>query len=312
VVAFQADKEKILKSATPWNVPSEHPDRLCGSDEAACARPGTLLCAKCRLNKYCSPACQKKVWPRHKKVCVRHFKRPVYDIVSYDPSDSDYFKTIGASPNRPNIAIIVKTFPDPIAAISDHLIHMSAEHNYRVGYFGAARFPKTGIMLPDGQSCERMLKLIREFFVKNHMWTRGEVKEWLCGVTPGIIGESKRMKVLEEWPQVDSTVRILVVSPPDHLDVNVPDVGTVIVVSREGPAEMGPRWQRMARMSGQLGTYVQFVPLDDHADDDDDDDDDDNNIDEGGDEGGWQGKVCRRTQALKSVWSLSGLPAHVS
>ena len=160
MVAFQADKEKILKSATPWNVPSEHPDRLCGSDEAACARPGTLLCAKCRLNKYCSPACQKKVWPRHKKVCVRHFKRPVYDIVSYDPSDSDYFKTIGASPNRPNIAIIVKTFPDPIAAISDHLIHMSAEHNYRVGYFGAAKFPKTVIMLPDRQSCERMLKLI--------------------------------------------------------------------------------------------------------------------------------------------------------
>ena len=35
-----------------------------------CSNPGSKHCGKCYAVTYCSPACQKQDWGRHKKLCV--------------------------------------------------------------------------------------------------------------------------------------------------------------------------------------------------------------------------------------------------
>ena len=37
---------------------------------AECDAPSTTLCSACRLTRYCSPACQRRGWPRHKSTCA--------------------------------------------------------------------------------------------------------------------------------------------------------------------------------------------------------------------------------------------------
>jgi len=34
MVPYKVDIEKILAKATAWNIPPDHPERLCGTDEA--------------------------------------------------------------------------------------------------------------------------------------------------------------------------------------------------------------------------------------------------------------------------------------
>jgi hypothetical protein len=48
----------------------------CGSD-----RGKLLMCARCRLVKYCSRACQVKAWPQHKKACRRASTQDAWSYV---------------------------------------------------------------------------------------------------------------------------------------------------------------------------------------------------------------------------------------
>lgn len=115
-------------------------------------------------------------------------------------------------------------------------------------------------------------------------------------------------RIMESWKGVDSETRLLTVSRKDALDWILPDVEFLVVVSREGPAEMGPRWQRMARMAGQKGTYLQIVPSkdwDSQALGGEGHEEGVGSSEEESDLGGWSGaRDCRRTFALATLTSL--------
>ena len=96
--------------------------------------------------------------------------------------------------------------------------------------------------------------------------TRSEAKRTV-GAFSVETSPEKRIELVKSWSTVDSIVRILLLSALSDSEVIVPDVETVVVLSDEGPEALGDRWQRMARMSGQRGCYMQFVP---EADEDED------------------------------------------
>lgn len=89
--------------------------------------------------------------------------------------------------------------------------------------------------------------------------TRGEAKRVVPVVTERTTRE-KRTELLESWAKIDSKIRILIVSPFSDYEVLIPDVGTLVALSDDGPEAMSDRWQRMARMSEQKGQYIQLVP----------------------------------------------------
>jgi len=138
----------------------------------------------------------------------------------------------------------IRGVPDRTAALGNHLIQQAMEHNYRVGYFGAARFPKTVVSLRYPELSNDLVGTVRRRFVEMHIMKQTEAKQWIRSVGEN---DSNRQEVLDAWSRSDSKVRILFVSPLEDLETIVPDVETVIVMSGEGgPKEMGPRWQRMA------------------------------------------------------------------
>ena len=96
-----------------------------------------------------------------------------------------------------------------------------------------------------------------------------------------------RKAIMETWSKVDSPIRVLIVSPLSELDVIVPDVGNMIVLSREGPEAMGPRWQRMARMEHQRGCYMQIINQEEKSSNDD--------------YKLWNGTKCGRDRALEVI-----------
>lgn len=83
-------------------------------------------------------------------------------------------------------------------------------------------------------------------------------QDWCRRVHAGRTPE-ERQNILKKWRKIYSKHRILIVSDLSELELIVPDVGALIVLSHEGPVQMRPSWQRMARMEHQTGYYAQMI-----------------------------------------------------
>lgn len=57
-----------MAGGSPCSNSGEEPISL--ENQSLCRKEGTLVCARCRLVKYCSQECQKQDWRLHKKNCV--------------------------------------------------------------------------------------------------------------------------------------------------------------------------------------------------------------------------------------------------
>eukprot|EP01102_Stenamoeba_stenopodia_P000893 TRINITY_DN10828_c0_g1_i1.p1 TRINITY_DN10828_c0_g1~~TRINITY_DN10828_c0_g1_i1.p1 ORF type:complete len:347 (-),score=57.65 TRINITY_DN10828_c0_g1_i1:20-964(-) len=56
------------------------------SSICVCGKPGTKMCGKCRLRRYCSLDCQRKDWSQHKLNCGKELDK---DDDKYDDDDDD-------------------------------------------------------------------------------------------------------------------------------------------------------------------------------------------------------------------------------
>ena len=64
---MSSDSSAAMKEAAPQSAVVVAPSKQC----EWCGKQARSRCSDCRLVVFCSKACQKKAWPRHKYVCVR-------------------------------------------------------------------------------------------------------------------------------------------------------------------------------------------------------------------------------------------------
>lgn len=234
------------------------------------------------------------MWPSHKKHCKAYPQSPVHEIVSSDPNDENYFiadPENAKSLDRPNIFIDIKNEEDPLEgnALSfvDHRLQKQfVLYKLRCSFFGVARYPKTVIITEHREIANDLLDFIRDStFEELTEWS--EIQDWFHVVhedTP----TAERERVMQEWEKIDSEIRVVITAPLGELEFVVKDVETVVVLSAEGPRAMEKRWQRMARMEGQRGYYLQVVKVWEGL--------------EAGDEyEDWGELGCRRETALKLI-----------
>jgi hypothetical protein len=253
-IQVNMNQAAIMAHSRPWNVPQYDPERLCSND--SCDQLGTSFCSKCRHHKYCSRSCQRIEWKNHKAACVPFSPEPVHEAFTDDEGKKKRrLESIDVKRCR------AQDESEIMVEIGRRLQTLYAEHHTRVGYFGASRFAKTLIMLKDQEEHEYYVgslkdNLRREFY--SH--TIEEWDEWLTSIDSDTSAE-QRKQILADWEKADSTARILTTSSVMDLELIVPDVETLIVIAEDEPEMLDQRWQRMARMCGQMGSVFADILL---------------------------------------------------
>ncbi|CAG8954578.1 hypothetical protein HYFRA_00004495 [Hymenoscyphus fraxineus] len=206
-----AIEHEAIVQATPWNTPTTGPGRLCSNATDLCNKPATSLCARCKFDKYCSRACQKRFWTTHKHHCKAWPEEPVHEIVSYDPKDTNYFKADPAMPkslDRPNIFIDIKNLDGKegcFDSLDYRLRHQYAVYSMRRSMFGTSRYPKTIIMVEHENLASSLLEIIEEeTFQVFTAWDN--IKDWFRVVHE----ETPRRTGLQSWkPGLKSTLQFV-------------------------------------------------------------------------------------------------------
>ncbi|KAI1324449.1 hypothetical protein F5Y16DRAFT_402413 [Xylariaceae sp. FL0255] len=263
--------QEAVQGATPWNVPVIHPHRLCSNLIGQCKEKSSLNCGKCRLDAYCSPECQKQFWPIHKKRCITYTPEPVHQIAS-STFDLAYFVDFSSNPpaysqrlDRENISIIIreKCKEEGLDDLIATLERQWALFKIRSDVYGAVFYPKTVIVVTDSGKADRLLEKLKHADLFTNSLDYEGMSPYLLAKCHGVTPFAERQAILRDFAQVNSKVRIMIVSRiVDSLKFTVPHVETVISIAdiaEEGPVDMVSRWQRMARMAGQKGTYMQLA-----------------------------------------------------
>lgn len=220
------------------------------------------------MEAYCSKDCQKKLWPIHKRHCQsQSFSAvPVHEVVSYNPADDNYFKKANHSDEGSRLNIHIHVEHGVYAAFDTiKLVMMRQYMMYRIrsSVFGTAKLSKTIIMLrPDKGVADFILEDVISGPLNDIFQGKWKDEQHMLRQIHQDTTAEERQEILMEWSKISSKIRVLLVLSLSELDLIVPDVENLIVLSRDGPVQMGPRWQRMARMQGQHGCYAQFVPED--------------------------------------------------
>ncbi|SMR51881.1 unnamed protein product [Zymoseptoria tritici ST99CH_3D1] len=254
---FDLNPISCVQKSNYWNIP-ESARHAC--DRVGCAVTGTLTCKRCMFHRYCSKICQKKAWKSHKATCVPYRAQPVYDIVSLQQDQPNYFRNSAASPrmDRPNVAVNIRQTGCPSRVLMELMAKLFAELQVRTGYYNQARYPKTVIILRDQEGCEELFKQFEHLF--GNQLVGPDLFNTLVRRIDQTTTAEARIAFLEKWSHPGSEVRIVITSPNDDDEMVVADVENVVVLEVETPDRCCTRWQRMARMCGQQGVYLAISP----------------------------------------------------